>query len=82
MVVVPDLRNPVSFRLDKSTFPVLNLAHPKENIAIKIQINHKKRTDLNMLYLALLLVPGLFEVAGAKKPHPLPVFSIFVSITI
>jgi len=49
MVVVPDLRNPGSFRLDKSTFPVLDLAHPEENIAIKIQINHKKRTDLNML---------------------------------
>ena len=49
MVVVPDLKNPESFRLDKSTFPVLDLEHPEENIAIKIQINHKKRTDLNML---------------------------------
>ena len=49
MVVVPDLRNPGTDRLDKSTFPVLDLAHPEENIAIKIQINHKKRTDLNMI---------------------------------
>ncbi len=33
-------------------------------------------------YLAILLVPGLLDVAGANNPHPLPVFSILTSETV
>ena len=48
MVVVPVLSNAGNDRLDKSTFPVLDLLHPEENTKIKIRIDHKKRTDLNV----------------------------------
>ncbi len=42
MVVVPELRNPEPVRLDKSTLPVRDLAHPEENTTLKIQIDHLK----------------------------------------
>jgi hypothetical protein len=83
-VVLPISRKFGWVPLERLTFPSFVWEQPprntKNNTLAIVKI--VKALVIQFDYLALLLVPGLLDVAGANNPHPLPVFSILTSETV
>ncbi len=83
-MVFPASRKFGGVPLERSTFPSFvweQLPRNTKNNALAIG-KIIKALVIQFGYLALLLVPGLLDVAGANNPNPLPVFSILTSETV
>lgn len=83
-MVFPASRKFGGVPLERSTFPSFVWEQPPRNTKNNTLANVKivKALVIQFDYLALLLEPGLLDVAGANNPHPLPFFSILASETI